>query len=156
MTTGFRMAVAVMIGFAYCFVRSLIRLRTLRIFGRGHVMLPRPLPTLPGGETATMLPTFCRVLATAGVILAGEGGAAILALGTWQRTAQGCQAIRKEQDDRAGAANEQTSNWQVCSHGSVSVQPAQENHFQTTYSSYPNTSSVFWGYALRLSGCRCL
>jgi hypothetical protein len=120
------MGLRVMVGFVYC----LVLLRTLSIFGRRHVMLPCPFPTLLGGETATMLPTFFRVLATAGVILTGKGDAAILALGTWQRAAQRCQAIRKEQDDRAGAANEQASNWQVNSHGSVSLQPAQENHFQ--------------------------
>jgi len=65
-----------MIGFSDRFMS----VRPLRIIGRRNIVLPSPFPALLNGKTAAMLPTLLRILASAGMILAGKGNAGILAL----------------------------------------------------------------------------
>src|SRR5258706_4759962 len=74
--------------------RLIVGIRRFGVGRRFDIMVPRPSPMLRRRETATILPAFLRGLASAWVVLAGEGDVSDLDLRGWKRAAKRCEAVR--------------------------------------------------------------
>jgi hypothetical protein len=75
-------------------IRIFVGIGLFSVGRRLDVMLPRPSPMLSRRETAAMLPAFLGGLASAWVVLAGEGHVSDLDIRGWKRAAKRCEAVR--------------------------------------------------------------